>query len=104
MQLEGQTYHSGRPAGDRRAGCPAGHRICEAQLAEAAGASSAGRGPGGSLGPWLGLGCASVTRWTGSWVSPRRVWRTITVPQSRDGAERDARHPMAAQCLAVGVL
>jgi hypothetical protein len=29
---------------------------------------------------------------------------TIAVPRSRDGAERDARHPMAAQGLVVGVL
>lgn len=37
-------------------------------------------------------------------VSPRRVWMAITVPRSRDGAARDARHPMAAQCRGVGVL
>jgi hypothetical protein len=29
---------------------------------------------------------------------------TITVPRSRDGAEREAQHPMAAQRLTVGVL
>jgi hypothetical protein len=45
--------------------------------------------------------CYAVDR---VYVSLRRVWTAMVVPGSRDGAERYARHPMAVQGLAVGVL